>query len=614
MGRFVSYLFLLFCLLPFSVHSAERVASPFYGTALYPFYQDRTFSAIVTLEAEQQRGRLAENKAEARLLLGGLYLGYGMHRQAEVIFEELLMSEQVAVRDQAWLFLAKIRYQRGFYDQAQQALNKIEGSLPDILRDDQQALLSLLMFESENIQAVSDFRESESALPFSDFNRAMLKLRSSEEAGGLTILNRLADQDVESYSQLIFRDRVNLALGEYYLGREQFDLARISLAKVSLGGLYSNQALLALGWAALGANERPQALAVWSELLQGQRSDPAVQEAYLTIPYLYFGARQFTTALQHYQRANDFYQQELAHIDQVINSDSTIKLLAQLAEPNSDMESGWRWQSEISPASSLDFYLVKLLSSHRFQEALKNYRDLLFMRDNLQFWRTELSTYDDMQGVRKAAYDESLFKVSRYIEQQNPEENRAKINLFSQKISAIELSEDEFALRRNDENEMLLTLKNLRERVERIADRMPDSELYVERLRILDGLLTWRLVSEYPIRLWNVKKEFIQLEKAQNINKQQYDGIDLATENQAHNFLQYGLKIRAHAQQIESLSRRVGQGLNSFEKLLKKMLISEMALIKSRLEIYLAQTQVSIAHIHDIQTNHGVPRSAKQPD
>ena len=68
-------------------------------------------------------------------MLGGLYLSYGHHLEAAKIFEQLL-SDNVApaVRDRTWFFLARIWYQRGYLDKAQQALAHINGELPDNLR------------------------------------------------------------------------------------------------------------------------------------------------------------------------------------------------------------------------------------------------------------------------------------------------------------------------------------------------------------------------------------------------------------------------------------------------------------------------------------------------
>ena len=81
-----------------------------WGEVLFGFFQDRHVHAITRLLVARDRSELVEHEEEAELVLGGLYLGYGMHRQASVIFERLLERHgDPAVRDQAWYFLAQIR-------------------------------------------------------------------------------------------------------------------------------------------------------------------------------------------------------------------------------------------------------------------------------------------------------------------------------------------------------------------------------------------------------------------------------------------------------------------------------------------------------------------------
>lgn len=604
----------LLCLLPLSGRSADSVASPFYGVGLYQFFQDNYFSAIVNLEADEIRGRLSVDEADARLLMGGLYLGYGMHRHAETIFAELLDSEDLAVRDQAWLYLAKIRYQRGFEDEARQALIKIEGAVPAALMDDFTALQSLLLLGVGDEPVEWVFKESETGLDFARFNLALWTLEQGDEQDALAILNKLADQSVDNYTAAIFVDRVNLTLGEHYLAAEQFDLAQAHLLKVTLGGPFSNQALLGLGWAALGSGDPAQALAAWTELLGGQDSDPAVQEAYLAIPYLYFVNDKLDLALQHYQAATEFYADELASIEQVMSSDKVIALLAQLAEPDQALESGWRWQSEISPDASLDFYLVSLLTGHAFQEALKNYRDLRFIRDNLEKWRSELGVYQGMQALRKASYQQNLFEVTQYVAQQAPETSIGQTRAFAQQLGQIEKGSDEMALRRADEDAALQNISELRARSANIADRLPDYQGYQERLRILEGMLRWQVVTDYPQRLWNAKKQLKELKAALRDNQQHYSAIETATDGLALTFDQYGRRIDKHAAQIEQLSNKVAQTLTGLETHLQQMLVAEMQSIKARLEVYRSQALVSIAHIHDVQLERALVGNEVQPD
>ena len=96
----------------------------YYGDALFYFYQDDFYTALTHLTAAQAAGRLAHHGDDAELLLGGLYLSLGQHRDAGQIFDDVLKNKTVPapVRDRARFFLGKVWYQRGYFDKASEAL------------------------------------------------------------------------------------------------------------------------------------------------------------------------------------------------------------------------------------------------------------------------------------------------------------------------------------------------------------------------------------------------------------------------------------------------------------------------------------------------------------
>ena len=86
---------------------AVRVQAPHYGDALFHFYQEDWFDAIVRTEAYAAQGLLAPHDADAELLLGGMYLSFGLHERAADVFRRLLAAPSTpqAVRDRAWFHL-----------------------------------------------------------------------------------------------------------------------------------------------------------------------------------------------------------------------------------------------------------------------------------------------------------------------------------------------------------------------------------------------------------------------------------------------------------------------------------------------------------------------------
>src|SRR3990172_4356608 len=134
---------------------SREIKDPHYGAVLFHFYQQQYFSAITNQLTSQQFQRIPHHGDEAELLLGGMYLSYGLHSQAGEIFQRLIdAGAPPPVRDRAWFYLAKIRYQRGYLNEAEDAISRIRDALPGELEEERQLLQAQLLMERQ------DYREA----------------------------------------------------------------------------------------------------------------------------------------------------------------------------------------------------------------------------------------------------------------------------------------------------------------------------------------------------------------------------------------------------------------------------------------------------------------------
>jgi hypothetical protein len=87
------------------------VLDPHYGDGLFHFFQEHYFTSITGLMVSQHFKRVPHHDDEAEILRGGMLLSYGLHREAGEIFAQLIeRGASPKVRDRAWFYLAKIRY------------------------------------------------------------------------------------------------------------------------------------------------------------------------------------------------------------------------------------------------------------------------------------------------------------------------------------------------------------------------------------------------------------------------------------------------------------------------------------------------------------------------
>ena len=130
---------------PGAAGAPRAVQAPHYGDTLFEFFQDKHFEAVTGLMVSQHFQRVAPHDDEAEVLRGGLLLSYGLHREAGELFARLIENHAApAVRDRAWFYLAKIRYQRGLAAEAEDALARVENPLPAPLEEDRVLLQAQL--------------------------------------------------------------------------------------------------------------------------------------------------------------------------------------------------------------------------------------------------------------------------------------------------------------------------------------------------------------------------------------------------------------------------------------------------------------------------------------
>ena len=379
-----------------------RIRDLDYGDVLFHFFKDDYFDAIVRLEVSRDLGRMPHHAAEAELLSGGLYLSLGLHGEATRIFNGLLAgSVPQSVSDRAHFYLARIGYQRGYYDEAAASLARIRAPLAGNLEPERKLLeANVLMAQGRHAEAAAklqDWTDTSDWAAYARFNLGVALVRAGETERGRPFLEWVGTREVRGDEQRSLRDRANLALGYALLQQREPEPAALALSRVRLDGPFTNRALLGLGWAEADAGRSERALVPWLELRERPLLDAAVQESFLAVPYAYAKLASNGQAAQHYQFAVSAYADERRRIDEsiaAIQGGGFLDTILAAAPPGGDI--GWLWQLENAPEAPHTRYLYHLLASHEFQEGLRNYRDLRIMQRNLERWRSSLEAFDAM--------------------------------------------------------------------------------------------------------------------------------------------------------------------------------------------------------------------------
>jgi tetratricopeptide (TPR) repeat protein len=261
-----------------------------YGEVLFHFYREDYFTALTQLLVAQARDEFSYHDGEAELLLGGLYLSYGLHRHAGEIFNRLLeQSVEPSLHDRAWFFLAKIWYQRGYLERSEQALARIGTSLPAELQSERHMLEARVLMSQgsfdEALAVLSRWEDpGDEWVGYAKYNIGVSLVRLGRIEDGARVLDEVGQLPATNANRTGLRDKANVALGYAWLQAERPDRAQPLLQRVRLQGPFSNKALLGVGWSDAERGDYRAALSPWLELRQRNIIDPAVQESLLAVP------------------------------------------------------------------------------------------------------------------------------------------------------------------------------------------------------------------------------------------------------------------------------------------------------------------------------------------
>jgi hypothetical protein len=586
------------------------VTAPHYGDTLFHFYQDKYFTSVTSLMVSQHFTRLAPHDDDSEILRGGLLLSYGMHREAGQIFAQLIeRGAPPRVRDRAWYYLAKIRWQRGLNADAETALAKIEGKLPAELEDDRGLLhANLLMARNEFAGAAEvlrgmtpkDAKKPSQASLYARFNLGVALVKSGDVAGGSALLDEVGRMPGPDEEQRSLRDRANVALGFAALQDGRSEDARAVLQRVRLQSLQANKALLGFGWAAANAKDHEKALVPWMELAGREFGDAAVLEAKIAVPYAYAELGAYGQSLEGYEAAVSAFDAEHGALKESIDIIRSGKLIAGLDAKNPGTEMGWFWNLQTLPEMPHAGHLTQVLAQHEFQESFKNYRDLVFLGNNLAQWRDSLVAFRDMLAERKKAYELRL-PVTVSGEKSSRADLAAAIAkraTLAAELDRVQANGDVIAFTDQRQDALLQRLAEVQAAMHANA-KDPEITALADKVRLLSGVLGWELSAQWPERLWNTTKALQDADRGIEEAQAREERLARAQREEPQRFATFGKRIDALAAQIDLLIPRVASLTKDQQQHVQGIAVAALTLQQERLAQYQTQARFALAQLYD---------------
>ena len=591
----------------------EELKDLYFGEALYYAFQGEWFDAIARLDTElmQHYGvdepeldTLHYHINQAEFDVGDFELSYRMHQRAgRAITAVIEGSVEEPVRNEALFRLARIYFQKNQPVNAQYAVDRIKGTVPDNIQDDLDFLRAHIHMANGRfaeaagiLRGLMDVKELEG---FASYNLGIALIGDGKELEGRRYLDRTGQIETGDELTLAIKDKANLVLGSKLLNEKDYEGAKQVLDRVRLTGPFSNRALLGSGWADAFQGRYERALVPWSILVTREVTNASVQEAMLAVPYAYGKLNVISKAAVVYGRSLEKFGAEIDKLDASIKSIQEGRFLKALVREELSVDADWVVKLRELPDTPETYYLLDLMASHDFQESLKNYLDLTQLRKKLKVWERDLAAFEEIIEQRRAYYEPLLPDIDREfrrldsqmrlrLDQRDNIERRLTAMLVVPRPDFLATARERIIGERID-----LLEKKLSEDGTVIPDAAPAR---IERLR---GVLHWNIYTEYDRRFTDASQHLRDLDSEIQMLKSRYDAFVRTRQAATQSYKGYDEVISRQRLLIEKARKKMDELITRQGNMLETMAVTELTARLERLTDFQIKARFAMADSYD---------------
>jgi hypothetical protein len=277
-------------------------------------------------------------------------------------------------------------------------------------------------------------------------------------------------------------------------------------------------------------------------------------------------------------------------------------MLTDALSSDKDGHYGWFWQLKDVPEAPESRYLYTLLAGHDFQEGLKNYRDLTFMGKTLDRWGDNMEAFGDMIDTRERAYAERTPKVDALLASGAVDKLQQRRTDLETRVNTIEKDGDVAALGSDEEREQWARIQRMEAALVGAPDTPENAELR-ERLKLVKGVLYFRLNDSFRARMWQQHRSIKDLDLALHEAQSRWIRVDRARKSVPNNNGEFAARVASLKARIEALQVRLADVQKKQTGYLAQLAIHELDEQKTRLAAYQVQARFALASMYDRAAN-----------
>ncbi len=515
-----------------STKEAKVISSLQWGEVLFFHFRGDKLDALIRLYARESRNQFQQHQSQADLLAAGLLLDLGLPTEAQHRLEAIKSQPSNNLTPDLQARLALVMARVYFYEQdfvlAEQWLQTadeaylLEHELP--LKQLMQA--QLMFSRGEFLLAANQLEQIENKgnlHHYAQYNQGVTLLRLEEKEAklqGRALLETVADLMPVDQEQYALRDQSQLVLGLDDLNAGQHIEARKRFLNIRMDGLVSYDALLSLGWAFSESKYYEKALNYWKVLAdKAEILEPAVQEAWLAVPYAHQKLGDLRQAVAGYEKAIITQNEAQIQLEQLLQ-DNTWRVLLVPPEENI-LTDGFVSVNAITTTSGQSIKKMEQSLSRGFTRQLiaaPQFFSLLDKWQQLEQWRLKLKqslsilpTISLALKTNEQRYKIKSQKISEFLKSQIPQDYYLEQNKLTEqfeKQSKKALSEQ---FLKKDDYDIWKKLDKDSRIIETIKSEIDIQK--IEKYRQLNGVAQWKFHRKSDADRWSARNSLSKLQQ-----------------------------------------------------------------------------------------------------
>jgi hypothetical protein len=297
--------------------------------------------------------------------------------------------------------------------------------------------------------------------------------------------------------------------------------------------------------------------------------------------------------------AIEAFYEETNRIDQAIYRIEKGEYLGEFLAQDSLETTGWYWKLEALPEAPESRFLLHLLATHRFQEGLKNYRDLNYLWRSLDEWQQNIGVFRNMLDTRELAYNERLPRTEQSLKEADLDGLMARKLEFDARLNSIEESADALALATEREFDLWGEIIAI-ERQPALQASIPEAEELRDKIKLLKGTLQWDIEKEFKFRLWKIRRDLRQTGEALVETSRLRRQVDQTMRNEPQLFGEFNQRVDELSPKIDDLKARLEMTMERQRAFMLGVAVDELRAQKQRLDTYTVQARFALAAIYDL--------------